>query len=41
MSSVATIIPSREDEAFRFIEELDVRLYRGKQAGSTRIVVGR
>ncbi len=38
---VGTITPTHGDESIRFIEEVDARLYRAKQAGRNRIVVGR
>lgn len=35
---VGTIIPSRDDSALLFIEEVDRRLYRAKQEGRNRVV---
>ena len=37
---VGTVIPSRDDNALLFIEEVDRRLYLAKQEGRNRVVVG-
>jgi diguanylate cyclase (GGDEF)-like protein/PAS domain S-box-containing protein len=37
---VGTIVPSADDTAMQFIEEVDRRLYRAKQAGRNRAVAG-
>jgi PleD family two-component response regulator len=35
---VGTVIPSGDDEPVTFIEEVDRRLYRAKQAGRNTLV---
>ncbi len=36
---VGTIVPAHDDQALKFIDEVDMRLYRAKQAGRNRVVV--
>ncbi len=35
---VGTIVPAHDDQALKFIDEVDMRLYRAKQAGRNRVV---